>query len=158
MTCFVANITQSNNDDVVITQAINILLGRIKNHDGVSLRTPKEVKTFLTLKLAAEEREIFSVIWLDVKNRFIGYEEMFYGTLTQASVYPREVVKRALKHNAAAVILTHNHPSGDTVPSQADKDLTVNLKKALALIDVRVLDHIVVAGLKTMSFSEENLL
>ncbi len=158
MTCFVANITQLSNDDVIINQAINILLGRIKNYGSVSLSSSKEVKTFLTLKLVAEEREIFSVIWLDVKNRFIGYEEMFYGTLTHASVYPREIVKRALKHNAAAAILTHNHPSGDTVPSQADKDLTANLRKALALIDVRVLDHIVVAGLKTVSFSEENLL
>jgi len=98
----------------------------------------------LSLKLSGQEREVFAVLFLTTKHRLIGYEELFYGTIDGASVYPREVVKRALTLNAAAVIIAHNHPSGDATPSQADKKITIRLKDALALVDIRLLDHFVV--------------
>jgi DNA repair protein RadC len=101
---------------------------------------------------------VFLVLFMDAQNRIITDEEMFSGTLTQTSVYPREIVKRALYHNAASVIFAHNHPSGVTAPSKADELLTAELKKALALIDVRVLDHFIVAGNETASFAQMGLL
>ena len=122
-----------------------------------SLGSPQAVKDYLTLSLGNLDHEVFVVLFLDARNRLLGSEEMFRGTLTQTSVYPREVAKRALTYNAAAVILAHNHPSGAPEPSQADRLLTHSLKDALALIDVRVLDHIIVAGRQTSSFAERGL-
>lgn len=122
------------------------------------LSSPKQVRDYLCLKLGGLAREVFMVLFLDAQNRIITSEEMFTGTLTQTSVYPREVVKRALHHNAASVIFAHNHPSGIAQQSQADELLTIELKKALALVDVRVLDHFVVAGNTTLSFVERGLL
>ena len=123
-----------------------------------SMSAPKAVKDFLTLHFAGQEYESFVVIFMDAQHRVIKASELFRGTLTQTSVYPREVVKASLKHNCAAVILAHNHPSGSTEPSQADQMLTTALKQALALVDVRVLDHFVVAGNKAMSFAERGLI
>ncbi|MCE1185572.1 DNA repair protein RadC [Zoogloea sp.] len=121
--------------------------------------SPGAVRDWLRLHLAALGHEVFVVIFLDAQNRVICYEEMFRGTLTQTSVYPREVLKRVLQHNAAAVILAHNHPSGVGEPSQADQMLTRALQRALELIDVRVLDHFVIAGnTRPVSFAERNLL
>lgn len=114
---------------------------------------PQSGIDFLRHELAEKEHEIFGCIFLDAKNQVIKYEEMFRGTLTQASVYPREVVKSVLHHNAAAVIFAHNHPSGFAEPSSADKSLTQTLKHALELIDVKVLDHIIIAGNNYYSFS-----
>lgn len=111
-----------------------------------ALASPGAAKDYLRLLLANREHEVFVVLFLDVQNRVIASEEMFRGTLTQTSVYPREVVKRALQLNAAAVILAHNHPSGNAQPSRADEVLTQTLRAALALIDARVLDHFIVAG------------
>jgi DNA repair protein RadC len=108
--------------------------------------------------LAPKPYESFAVLFLDVKNRLIACEELFRGTLTHTSVYPREIVKAALAHNAAGVILAHNHPSGTTDPSAADKSLTQALKQALALVDVRVLDHFVVAAREIYSFLENGLM
>lgn len=125
---------------------------------GDILRSPQQVRDYLRLKLGALTREVFVVLFLDAQNRVVSTEEMFSGTLTQASVYPREVVKRALHHNAAGVIFAHNHPSGLAQQSQADELLTQQLKQALMLIDVRVLDHFIVAGNATLSFSERGLL
>lgn len=122
------------------------------------LSSPKQVRDYLCLKLGSLTREVFMVLFLDAQNRIITSEEMFSGTLTQTSVYPREVVKRALHHNAASVIFAHNHPSGIAKQSQADESLTNELKNALALVDVRVLDHFVVAGNSTLSFVERGLL
>jgi DNA repair protein RadC len=122
------------------------------------LSSPKQVRDYLCLKLGSLTREVFMVLFLDAQNRIITSEEMFSGTLTQTSVYPREVVKRALHHNAASVIFAHNHPSGIAKQSQADESLTSELKNALALVDVRVLDHFVVAGNSTLSFVERGLL
>ena len=122
------------------------------------LTSPQAVRQYLSLKIGALPREVFMIIFLDAQHRVLAIEEMFSGTLTQTSVYPREVVKRSLHHNAAAVIFAHNHPSGVPEPSQADRMLTDSLKAALTLIDIRVLDHFVVAGNQVVSFSERGLL
>lgn len=125
---------------------------------GDVLDSPGAVRDYLRLALAARQHEIFMAVFLDAQNRVISTEELFRGTLTQTSVYPREVVKRALYHNAASVIFAHNHPSGVADPSQADRQLTAALKQALALVDARVLDHFIVAGSDILSFSERGLL
>lgn len=122
------------------------------------LSSPASVRDFLRMTLAGRDYEVFMVLFLDAQHRVIAPEEMFRGTLTQTSVYPREVVKRSLVNNAAAVIFAHNHPSGVAEPSHADELLTRSLKEALALVDVRVLDHFVVAGNSVMSFAERGLL
>ena len=119
---------------------------------------PTKVKDFLRLQLGSRDHEVFAVLFLDAQNRLVRLEEMFRGTLTQTSVYPREVVKRALELGAAAVILAHNHPSGAAEPSRADEYLTTTLKSALALVDVRVLDHLVVGQGEVASFAERGLL
>jgi DNA repair protein RadC len=121
-------------------------------------KSPQAVRDYLVLKLGGLTREVFLVLFLDTQNHLVATEEMFAGTLTQTSVYPREVVKRALHHNAASVIFAHNHPSGVAKQSQADELLTKQLKQALDLVDVRVLDHFIVAGNNTLSFSERGLL
>lgn len=122
------------------------------------LSSPQQVRDYLILKLANQLKEVFVVMFLDAQNRLIATEEMFSGTLTQTSVYPREVVKRALHYNAASVMFAHNHPSGIAKQSRADEMITQDLKKALALVDVRVLDHFIVAGNQTLSFVEVGLL
>jgi DNA repair protein RadC len=123
-----------------------------------ALSSPRAVRDYLRLLLSGREQEVFVVLLLDAQHRVIASEEMFRGTLTQTSVYPREVVKCALKHNCAAVIFAHNHPSGVAEPSHADELLTRSLKAALALVDIQVLDHFIVAGTRTMSFAERGLL
>ncbi len=120
--------------------------------------SPGAVRDYLQLHLAHKPHEVFAVLFLDAQNRLIAMEEMFKGTLTQTSVYPREVVLRALHHHAAAVVLAHNHPSGSVQPSRADEALTQTLKAALALVDVRVLDHVIVAPGQTLSMAERGLL
>ena len=125
---------------------------------GDALNSPRAVRDYLQLLLRGREQEVFMVIFLDAQHRVLAAEELFHGTLTQTSVYPREVVKRALFHNAAAVILAHNHPSGVAEPSQSDRLLTDALKQALALVDVRVLDHFIVAGVGCLSFAERGML
>lgn len=120
--------------------------------------TPRAVSDFLKLHFAGQPHESFAVLYLDAQHALIAFEELFRGTLTQTSVYPREVMKRALHHDAAAVVLAHNHPSGSVQPSHADELLTKTLGTALAMMDVRVVDHIIVAGAKTLSFAECGLL
>ena len=122
------------------------------------LSSPTSVRDYLRITLAGREHEVFVVVFLDAQNRVLQAEELFRGTLTQTSVYPREVVKTSLVHNAAAVIFAHNHPSGVAEPSHADEALTRALKQALALVDVRVLDHFVVAGSSVVSFAERGLI
>ncbi|MEP6970621.1 MAG: DNA repair protein RadC [Betaproteobacteria bacterium] len=119
--------------------------------------SPSAVKDYLQLHLAARAHEVFAVLFLDVQNRLLAMEEMFRGTLTQTSVYPREVVLRALHHQCAAVVLAHNHPSGSVQPSRADEALTQTLRAALALVDVRVLDHVIVATGQSLSMAERGL-
>ncbi|QHI99884.1 DNA repair protein RadC [Xylophilus rhododendri] len=118
---------------------------------------PREVRHYLQLQLAQRRHEVFAVLFLDVRYRLLAMEEMFQGTLTQTSVYPREVVLRALHHNAHGVVLAHNHPSGNAEPSRSDQTLTQTLKAALALIDVRVHDHVIVAPGQTVSMAEMGL-
>ncbi len=125
---------------------------------GDALNSPRAVREFLQLLLRGRQQEVFGALFLDTQHRVIASEELFHGTLTQTSVYPREVVKRALHYNAAAVIFAHNHPSGVAEPSEADRLLTEALKNALQLVDVRVLDHFVVAGAVCLSFAERGLL
>jgi DNA repair protein RadC len=121
---------------------------------GTALSSPQTVKHYLQLLLGNKPHESFTVLFLDVKNRLIATEELFRGTLTHASVYPREIVKAALAHNAASILLAHNHPSGAAEPSRADHALTQTLKETLAMVEVRVLDHFIVAGSQVYSFAE----
>lgn len=122
------------------------------------LSSPGTVRDWLRLYCAHAEHEVFLVLYLDVRNRLIEAQELFRGTLTHTSVYPREVVKSALARNAASLIVAHNHPSGHVAPSQADQLLTQQLKAALALVDVRIIDHFIIAGNETLSFAEQGLL
>ena len=125
---------------------------------SAALTSPQAVRDYLRLKLAARKEEVFLCIWLDAQHKAIDIQQAFTGTLTQTSVYPREIVKAALRYNAAAVIFAHNHPSGVAQPSQSDELLTRNLRDALALVEVKVLDHFVVAGHQAISFAERGLL
>lgn len=123
-----------------------------------SFRSPSQVKDYLQLQLSHLQREVFGIMFLDAQNRLIAYEVLFEGSLMQTSVYPREVVKRALALNAAALILSHNHPGGSAMPSRADEQLTISLKEALNLVDIKVLDHVIVARQESFSFSERGLI
>ena len=140
----------------VLQAAQALLLGRVRGREVMS--SPGVVRDFLRVRLGALEHEVFAVVHLDAQNRVLEYVEMFRGTVTQTSVYPREIVKEALARNSAAVLLVHNHPSGVAQPSRADEALTTTLKAALALVDVRVLDHLIVAGPEILSFAERGLL
>jgi DNA repair protein RadC len=125
---------------------------------GDAMQNPDAVRDYLRMLLGGRDHEVFCVVFLDAQNRVIATEELFRGSLTQTQVYPREVARRALAHNAAAVILAHNHPSGVAEPSQADCQLTRHLGSALALLDVKVLDHFIVAGAACLSFAERGLM
>ncbi len=142
--------------EAVISAAMRILEERAKHQCALS--SPASVRDYLRLALMGKEREEFWCVYLDAQHRVIAFESLFAGTLTQTSVYPREVVKYSLVHNAAAVIFAHNHPSGVAEPSRADELLTQALKQALALVDVKVLDHFIVAGAAGLSFAERGLL
>lgn len=144
------------NADEVLQAAQRMLAGQMRGCEA--LTSPQLVRDFLRVKLGALEHEVFAVIHLDAQNRVIDYVEMFRGTVSQTSVYPREVVKEALARNSAALLLVHNHPSGVAEPSRADELLTQTLRSALALVDVRVLDHLIVAGSAILSFAERGLL
>ena len=149
-------LAHSGEAENVLAASLEILFTRMKHGDA--LGSPGTVRDYLRLLLHDRQHEVFVVILLDAQNHVLATEELFRGTLTQTSVYPREIVKLALQHNAAAVIFAHNHPSGVAEPSQADQLLTANLKSALALVDIRVLDHIVVTGAVALSFAERGLL
>lgn len=142
--------------DEIVQSAFALLAERLRSGDAMT--TPDLVKDFVRVRLGAMEHEVFAVLFLDAQHRVIAFDPMFRGTLTQTSVYPREVVKESLRWNAAAVVLAHNHPSGTPEPSRADEHLTQALKAALQLVDVRVLDHIVVGAASVVSFAERGLL
>ena len=140
-----------------LLQAVMEMARRTLDEDmkaGDALDSPEAVRAYLRLILHGREYEVFCCVFLDAQNRVIAVEELFRGTLTQTSVYPREIIKRALFHNAGALILAHNHPSGVAESSQADRQLTRRLAEALALVDIRVLDHFIVAGASSLSFKE----
>jgi DNA repair protein RadC len=125
---------------------------------GSVLASPQSVRDYLRLRFQGREHEVFAAVFLNAQNRVIEVEDLFHGTLTQTSVFPREIVKRALFHNAGAIIFAHNHPSGVAEPSRADEALTQTLKQTLALVDVKVLDHFVIGADSAMSFAERGLL
>lgn len=147
----------SADDQEVIRHAMEILLNRMRE-PGEAIANPEDVKTYLKLKLTEQEKEVFACLFLDNRHRVIEYNEMFFGTINGASVHPREIVKQALKVNAAAVIFSHNHPSGVSEPSEADKQLTRKLSEVLAVLDIRVLDHIIIGHYELTSFAERGLL
>ena len=142
---------------VILKRASRILEARVRE-GAVGMNSPSAVRDWLALQFSGLDREVFGVLYLDAQNRLIDFEALFTGTLTQTSVYPREVVKAALARNSAGVMFVHNHPSGCAEPSHADETLTQALKQALALVDVRVLDHFVVGGSAVLSFAEKGLL
>ncbi len=141
----------THDENKIIEQSFAILSGRLRE-TTISISSPTLVERYLLHKLILEEREIFGALWLDVKSRLIECEEIALGTLTQAQVFPREILKSALKHNAAKVIFFHNHPTGDVMPSPKDKLMTSEMKQLLKIIGVRLEDHIIVAGTQTRSF------
>jgi DNA repair protein RadC len=143
-------------EDATILRALLVLRARFKSRNV--LATPDEVKDYLRLQAQGLEHEVFAVMYLDAHHRLLSYEPMFRGTLTQTAVYPRELVKRALANNAAAVILHHNHPSGMCTPSRGDEVLTQTLKCALAMVDVKVLDHVITSDEGALSMAEHGLL
>lgn len=143
-------------ENEVIDMAKGFLSARYSRNTEIV--NPADVKDYLITALGNQEQEVFAGMFLDMRHRLISFDILFYGTLSNAAVYPREVVKRAFLYNAAAVIFAHNHPSGVAEPSRADELLTKRLSEALQLIEVRVLDHIVVAGGGTVSFAERGLL
>lgn len=147
----------NDKDEAILAKAAAIFERRARAASD-ALTSPEAVRGWVKCKIAILEHEVFGCIWLNAQNQVIDYREMFRGTLTQTSVYPREVAKEALKFNAAAVILVHNHPSGTAEPSHADEALTRNLKMTLAMVDVKVLDHFVVTVSKVTSFAERGLL
>lgn len=148
--------TREATADEVISEALALLNARYAR--GTSVGSPADCKAFVCARLGTLEHEVFAVMFLDAQLRVIEFREMFSGTLTQTSVYPREVVKAALAMNAAAVVLVHNHPSGVAEPSRADEFLTERLKSALGFIDVRVLDHLIVGGGGATSMAERGML
>jgi len=137
----------------VIQHALAILDSHLKTK-GVALQSPATVRAFLRLELEREESEVFAVLFLDTRHRLIEFVRMFNGTIDSAAVYPREIVKTGLALNAAALIICHNHPSGDSTPSHQDRQLTVRLKDALALVSIRLLDHLVIGHGEVTSFAE----
>lgn len=140
----------------IINQARELLTARLYRNE--SLGSPHETESYLALQLGDREHEVFAVIFLDSQNRIIQYRELFHGTISSTMVYPREIARLALRLNAAAVICSHNHPSGHPEPSAADRTITGRIKDAMELIDVRVLDHVVVGGGRTVSFAERGWL
>lgn len=141
-----------------VVDAALAILGRYLGEPGALLDSPGSVQDFLRLQLGIEKSEVFAVLYLDRRNRAIAFETPFFGTLTKTSVYPREVARAAIGHNAAAVILAHNHPGGSLQPSSADQLVTRTLRSALSLLDVRVLDHFIVTGEGVASMAEMGLM
>lgn len=148
---------QNERDNRIIVEALAIIDRRMYTR-GEAMTCPETVKDYLKLHIAQNEHEVFGVVFLDSKHRAIAFEVLFYGSIDGASVYPRQVVKRGLAHNAAAAILTHNHPSGELEPSHADRVLTERLKTALALVEIRVLDHFIIGAGQPLSLAEQGLI
>lgn len=148
---------QSLLEDYYITEALRLLELRLRT-TGITVNSVDNVKKYLTLQLAELPHESFGVLYIDVRSKLIADEILFRGTLAHVSIYPREIVKEALKHNAHSVVIYHNHPSGDVAPSIADHALTKKLKEALNIVDVLLVDHLIIAGVQTYSYSEHGQL
>ena len=149
-----------DDDDACVAKAIKILDAKLKARrvSETMYETPSAVSDYLSLKFSGEEREVFSVMYLDTRHRMIACESLFYGSVDSASVYPREIVKAALKVNAAAIILCHNHPSGLSTPSSADIAITKKIVDACAMVEIRVLDHMIVGEGKATSMASLGLM
>jgi DNA repair protein RadC len=144
--------------DKLIATALQCLENRMTYTSGETLNGSKSVCDYLRLQLADERNEVFAALFLNNRHKLIAFEKMFYGTINETVVYPRSVVQKALEHNAAAMIIAHNHPSGEEVPSGADEKITRELKQVLSIVSVKLLDHIVVTHQKTYSFAEHGLI
>ncbi|MHA0954116.1 RadC family protein [Enterobacter ludwigii] len=144
-------------DQQTIREALTLLECQLRE-PGASFASSNAVRDWLRLQLTLEEREEFTVLFLDNQHRLIAHETLFRGTINSMTVSPREVVKAGLKHNAAAAVLAHNHPSGYAEPSSADRQMTTRLQQALELVDIRLLDHLVVGGMEIVSFAERGWL
>ncbi|PWI77717.1 hypothetical protein DEO48_22925 [Enterobacter sp. CGMCC 5087] len=140
-------------DQQTIREALTLLECQLRE-PGASFTSSNAVRDWLRLHLAPLEREALSVLWLDNQHRLIAHDTLFLGTINTITVHPREVVKAGLKHNAAACVMAHNHPSGEAEPSKADRLITERLKQTLELVDIRLLDHLVVGGMEIVSFAE----
>ena len=144
-------------DQQTIRTALTLLERQLRE-PGASFTSSHAVRDWLRLQFAALENEVFTVLWLDNQHRLIAYDTLFLGTINSITIHPREAVKAGLKHNAAAAVLAHNHPSGYADPSSADRQITTRLQKALELVDIRLLDHLVVGGMEIISFAERGWL
>lgn len=147
----------TSHENTLIQQALSVLEQRLFQR-GPCLANPSDVRDYLRMRLAPQDREVFAVLYLDNRHRVLAFEPLFQGTIDGAPVYPRVVLKRAIEHNCAALILAHNHPSGVTQPSHADRTLTKELKDLLAEVEIRVLDHFIIGQGKPYSFAEAGLL
>jgi DNA repair protein RadC len=141
-------------ENLIIAKAFKILVGRLRT-STISFTEAELVEKFLLHKLIQEEHEVFGVLWLDVKNRLIAIDDIARGSVVNVKIFPRDLVKSAIRHNAVSAIFYHNHPSGDPIPSAKDRAMTAEMKQVLKLVDVHVLDHIIVAGAKTFSFARQ---
>lgn len=148
--------TRAFDSEELLTMANRLVSRRFAK--GRKISKPADVLSFLKCKLAHLEHEVFSIIFLDTKHNILAFKEMFRGTIHSTSIYPREIIKEALKYNAQAIILVHNHPSGCSEPSSADINVTHKIKNILAELDIDVLDHIIVAGIQTVSLAERGVL
>ena len=153
----VAQMSEPSSDDAILKQAEHILLARMSS-SRIKLSSPEDTTAYFKVRIGTLEHEQFEALWLDNQHRVLHVETLARGTINEASVYPREVIKAALRVNAAAVIFAHNHPSGEVEPSWADRALTRRLKDALALLDIRMLDHIVVASNASVSLADRGWL
>ncbi|HHR4013930.1 TPA: RadC family protein [Salmonella enterica] len=144
-------------DQQTIRTAMTLLECQLRE-PGAAFTSSSSVRDWLRLQLATLDREAFTVLWLDNQHRLIAHDTLFLGTINSITVHPREVVKSGLKHNAAAAVLAHNHPSGEAEPSHADRQITARLKQALELVDIRLMDHLVVGGMEIVSFAERGWL
>jgi DNA repair protein RadC len=145
-------------EEILISKALICLENRLRYKATQHLNSSKEVRAYAKLQLAQEQNEVFAVLFLNTHNRLIAFEKLFFGTINQAVVYPRMIVKKALQHNAAKLILAHNHPSQNCEPSNSDIEVTRDIKKILDIVDVKLIDHIVITHQETYSFAEHRLL
>lgn len=145
-------------EETLISKALLYLENRLRYHTEQKLNNSINVRSYMRLQLAQEQDEVFAVLFLNNTHHFLGFEKLFHGTINEAIIYPRKVVKKALEHNAAKIIIAHNHPSNDSNPSKADQEITRTLKQILEIINVQLIDHIVVSHCETFSFAEHGLL
>jgi DNA repair protein RadC len=154
----IVNIQDNIEEDTLISKALFCLENRLRYQTGQHLSSSQDVCAYVKLQLAQEQDEVFAVLFLTSQHQLISFEKLFFGTINAAAVYPRKIIKKALQHNAAKLIITHNHPSQNCNPSQADKEVTRNLKEVLGILDIELIDHIIASHQKTFSFAENGLL